>query len=44
MHVKWSHEAGSYVWSCIYGCAGTDCESQWEAEQAFLGHACPRSA
>lgn len=43
MHVGWSRIYESFEWSCIYGCHGTDCDSRWEAEQAFIAHVC-RSA
>ena len=40
MHVDYSRTYESYFYTCIYGCHETDYESRWEAEQAFLGHAC----
>lgn len=40
MHVGWSRIYESFEWICIYGCSGTDCDSRWEAEQAFLNHTC----
>jgi hypothetical protein len=40
MQVGWSQDYGSWYWTCIYGCHGTDCESTYEAEQALLKHTC----
>lgn len=43
MNAKWNHEMACWTWSCAFGCFGWDCESQFEAEQEFLKHACPMS-
>lgn len=43
MQVGFSHDYGSFFWTCIFGCHGTDCESEWEAKQALLAHTCRSS-
>lgn len=40
MSVQWSQPEGCYVYSCLWGCRGTDFESQQEAIDAFLEHRC----
>ena len=40
MQVGWSQDYGSWYWTCIYGCHGTDCESEWEARRDLQFHTC----
>jgi len=40
---KFSRAEGCWIYLCIYGCKGSDFESDWEAQQAELSHVC-RSA
>jgi hypothetical protein len=38
--VDFSIEARCYVWTCIWGCAGSDCEGEQEARDQLLTHSC----
>lgn len=40
MSVQWSHEAGCFTFSCLFGCYGFDYEGEAEARTAFLTHKC----
>lgn len=42
MAVTYSHDLGSFYWSCIWGCRGYEFPTEIEAEQAFLAHECKR--
>lgn len=40
MTTEFSHLEGCYTYLCIFGCRGTDYESEWEAQQAEHKHDC----
>lgn len=40
MNVKWNPALGAYYYDCAFGCYDDDFDSNDEAREAFLAHAC----